>query len=158
MLAGATIAIVGMRTVFIPSDLRFIGLDTSEIRRISPLLIPVISHDRAGFGVGLCSIGSFLLLVARHAKINVNLIQIVALMGAAGFGCAIGVHFAVGYLDFLHLLPVYIGLILFIVANLLLWMGRDAGELVRNRTNLQTGGTPTGVIASQAPGAPSIET
>jgi len=54
------------------------------------------------------------------------LIQIVALMGAAGFGCAIGVHFAVGYLDFLHLLPAYVGLILFIVADLLLWVGRKA--------------------------------
>lgn len=126
MIAGITIAVVGMTTVFVPSDLRFIGLDASVLKRISPMLIPVISHDRAGFGVGLCSIGSFLLLVARHAKLSKSLIQIVALMGAAGFGCAIGVHFAVGYLDFLHLLPAHVGLILFMVADLLLWIGRKA--------------------------------
>lgn len=126
MLAGATIAVFGMTTVFVPSDLQFIGLDASTVKSISPMLIPVISHDRAGFGVGLCSIGAFLLLVARHAKLNTNLIQIVALMGSAGFGSAIGVHFAVGYLDFLHLLPAYAGLLLFIVADLLLWMGRNA--------------------------------
>jgi hypothetical protein len=135
MLAGLTIAIYGMTTVFIPSDLGFIGLGTSDIKRISPLLIPVISHDRAGFGVGLCSIGSFLLLVARHARLTHNLIQIVGLMGSAGFGCAIGVHFAVGYLDFLHLLPAFIGLILFIVADLLLWMGVKVRSRLDERVN-----------------------
>ena len=124
MFAGTTIAVFGMTTVFVPSDLRFIGLDTSVLKRISPMLIPVISHDRAGFGVGLCSIGGFLLRVARHAELSRSLIQIVALMGAAGFGSAIGIHFAVGYLDFLHLLPAYVGLVLFILADLLLCMAQ----------------------------------
>ena len=127
MLAGATIAAFGMTKVFVPSDLRFIGLDAATLRRISPSLIPVISHDRAGFGVGLCSIGVFLLLVARHAKLDASLIQIIALMGSAGFGCAIGVHFAVGYLDFMHLLPAFVGFMLFVVADLLLWIGRKTG-------------------------------
>jgi hypothetical protein len=48
VLAGLTIAIFGMTTVFVPSDLRFIGLDVRALARISPSLIPVISHDRAG--------------------------------------------------------------------------------------------------------------
>jgi hypothetical protein len=126
MVAGATIAVFGMTKVFVPSDLRFIGLDPSTLRSISPTLIAVISHDRAGFGVGLCSIGVFLLLIAGHAKLDLSLIQIIALMGSAGFGCAIGVHFAVGYLDFLHLLPAYLGFIFFIAADLLLWIGRKA--------------------------------
>lgn len=89
------------------------------------MLIPVISHDRAGFGVGLFSIGVLLLLMARHAKLERSFIQIIALMGSTGFGCAIGVHFAVGYLDFLHLLPAYLGFALFIAADLLLWLGRN---------------------------------
>lgn len=124
ILAGASIAIFGMTTVFVPSDLRFIGLDSTAIQRISPMLIPVISHDRAGFGGGLCSIGVFLLFVARGAELNRSLIQIIALMGCTGFGCAIGVHFAVGYLDFPHLLPAFIGLMLFLFADLLLWIAR----------------------------------
>lgn len=123
-LAGITIATFGITTVFVPSDLRFIGLDVATLRRISPMLIPVISHDRAGFGGGLCSIGSFLWFVARCAEISRSLVEIVALMGFAGFGCAIGVHFAVGYLDFWHLLPAFAGLALFLIADLLLWMGR----------------------------------
>jgi hypothetical protein len=124
MLAGATVAVFGMTTVFVPSDLRFIGLDASTLRKISPMLIPVISHDRAGFGGGLCSIGTFLLLVARCAELNRSLVEIIAIMGCAGFGCAIGVHFWVGYLDFLHLLPAFLGFALFVLADVLLWIGR----------------------------------
>lgn len=123
VIAGATIALYGMTTVFVPSDLRFIGLDAAALRHISPMLVPVISHDRAGFGGGLCSVGIFLLFVARCAELSRSLAEIVGLMGLAGFGCAIGVHFAVGYLDFLHLLPAYIGLMLFLVADVLLWVG-----------------------------------
>jgi hypothetical protein len=125
ILAGTTIAIFGVTTVFVPSDLKFIGLDASALRRISPMLIPVISHDRAGFGGGLCSIGSLLLLMARCAELNRSFVEIVALMGCAGFGCAIGVHFLVGYLDFLHLLPAFVGFVIFLFADLLLWIGKE---------------------------------
>ncbi|MGA8026235.1 MAG: hypothetical protein WB992_03760 [Bryobacteraceae bacterium] len=129
ILAGATVAIFGMTRVFVPSDLRFIGLQTSELRRISPMLVPVISHDRAGFGGGLCSIGTFLLFMARCAELNRSLIEIIAVMGCAGFGCAIGVHFAVGYLDFFHLLPAFVGLTIFVFADVLLWIGKEKHSL-----------------------------
>ncbi len=128
VLAGATIAMFGMTTVFVPSDLRFIGLDAAALRRLSPLLIPVISHDRAGFGGGLCSIGSFLLFMARCADLTRSFVEILALMGLAGFGCAIGVHFAVGYLDFFHLAPAFIGFTIFILADILLWRGKQKGS------------------------------
>jgi hypothetical protein len=120
-VAGLTIAVFGMTTVFVPSDLRFIGLDAQAIRSISPSLIPVISHDRAGFGGGLCSIGCLLLFMARCAALDKSFVQIVAVMGCAGFGGAIGVHFAVGYLDFFHLLPAFAGLFIFLFADGLLW-------------------------------------
>jgi hypothetical protein len=123
ILAGMTIAVFGMTKVFVPSDLRFIGLDAGALSRISPSLIPVISHDRAGFGGGLCSIGCLLLFMARCAELNRSLVEIVAVMGCAGFAGAIGVHFAVGYLDFFHLLPAFAGFFIFIVADGLLWSG-----------------------------------
>lgn len=123
ILAGLTIAIFGMTTVFVPSDLRFIGLRPAALQHISASLIPVISHDRAGFGGGLCSIGCLLLFMARCADLNRSLVEIVAVMGCAGFGAALGVHFAVGYLDFFHLLPGFIGFSIFIVADLLLLWG-----------------------------------
>jgi len=123
ILAGLTIAIFGMTTVFVPSDLRFIGLRPAALQQISASLIPVISYDRAGFGGGLCSIGCLLLFMARCADLNRSLVEIVAVMGCAGFGAALGVHFAVGYLDFFHLLPGFVGFSIFIVADLLLWWG-----------------------------------
>jgi len=123
ILAGITIAIFGMTRVFVPSDLKFIKLDPGTLRRISPSLIPVISHDRAGFGGGLCSIGCLLLFMARWAELNRSLVEIVAVMGCAGFGAAISVHFAVGYLDFFHLFPGFVGLTIFLVAEGLLWAG-----------------------------------
>lgn len=126
-LAGVTIAIFGMTRVFVPSDLRFIGLPDKTLAHISPMLIPLISHDRAGFGGGLCSIGCLLLFMARCAELNRSFVEIVAVMGTAGFGGAIGVHFAVGYLDFYHLLPAFLGFLLFVLATSLLWLGWRRG-------------------------------
>src|SRR5215469_3602212 len=123
ILAGFTIAIFGMTTVFVPSDLRFIGLPRSSLANISHSLIPVISHDRAGFGGGLCSIGCLLLFMSRCAELSRSFVEIVALMGCAGFGGAIGVHFVVGYRDFFHLLPAFIGSFLFVISDIFLWIG-----------------------------------
>jgi hypothetical protein len=49
------------------------------------------------------------------------LVEVVAVMGCAGFGAAIGVPFAVGYLDLVHLLPAFVGLMIFLFADGLLW-------------------------------------
>ncbi|HEY2857691.1 MAG TPA: hypothetical protein VGJ21_04695 [Terracidiphilus sp.] len=123
VMAGLTIAIFGMTTVFVPSDLRFIGLGPRAIASVSPMLIPVIAHDRSGFGGGLCSIGCLLLFMARCAELNRSFVEIVFVMGCCGFGAAIGVHFVVGYVDFMHLLPAFVGFAFFLAANALLWMG-----------------------------------
>jgi hypothetical protein len=135
ILAGITIALFGMTTVFVPSDLRFIGLDVRALTEISPRLIPVISHDRAGFGGGLCSIGCLLLFLARCAQLNRGLVEIIAVMGCLGFAGAIGVHFAVGYLDFLHLLPAFVGFFIFTAADGLLWVGWRANARSRQAEN-----------------------
>ena len=123
VLAGLTIAIFGMTTVFVPSDLGFVGLGPQTLARISPMLILLIAHDRAGFGAGLCSEGCLLLFMARRAELNRSLVEIVAAMGISGFGAATAVHFAVGYVDFLHLLPGFAGFGLFLAANSLLYIG-----------------------------------
>jgi hypothetical protein len=60
--------------------------------------------------------------MARCGELSRSFVEIVAIMGSAGFGAALGVHFAVGYLDFFHLLPGCAGFILFIVADGLLWV------------------------------------
>ena len=63
--------------------------------------------------------------ILPHGRIRIqrSLVEIVALMGCTGFGGAIGVHFAVGYLDFFHLMPAVVGFFIFILADGLLWIG-----------------------------------
>lgn len=57
VFAGATIMAVGMTVVFVPQDLTFIGMTRNQIASIAPMLVPVIAHDRSGFGGGLLSCG-----------------------------------------------------------------------------------------------------
>ena len=137
ILAGSTIAIFGMTTVFVPSDLQFIGLAPSTLAHISPSLVPVISHDRAGFGGGLCSIGCLLLFMCRFAELNRSLVEILAVMGCAGFGAAIGVHFVVGYVNFLHLLPAFIGFLIFVAADGFLLAAWQAERHTKSRPAAQ---------------------
>jgi hypothetical protein len=115
VLAGVTIVVVGMTSVFVPQDLAFIAMTRDQIGAISPMLIPVIAHDRAGFGGGLLSVGLLILIITRHARLSRNFIEVMALMGFFGFGAALGVHCAIGYLDFVHLAPAYAGLLLFLL-------------------------------------------
>ncbi len=113
--AGAVITVVGMTTVFVPEDLKFLGLDVASLRALNPRLVPLIAHDRAGFGGGLLSCG---LLVAAivwkmPAPAPRALWQALAISGACGFGCALGVHYPIGYLNPVHLAPAWAGAGLF---------------------------------------------
>jgi hypothetical protein len=112
--AGATIMVVGMTSVFVPQDLAFMHMTRGELHALSPRLVPVIAHDRAGFGGGLFSTGIILAFIARYARVTRSLVQIVLVMGVAGFGAAIGVHPAIGYTDTFHLAPAYLGFLIFL--------------------------------------------
>jgi hypothetical protein len=113
--AGATIQLVATTTVFVPQDLAYMGLTTERLHEINPRLIPLIAHDRAGFGGGLASGGIVLASILSFARHTRSLWQIIALVGTIGFTCAIGVHPAIGYTDFIHLLPAYAGAVLLFV-------------------------------------------
>lgn len=113
--AGVTIQAVGMTRVFVPQDLEFIGVTVARLQAINPRLIPLIAHDRAGFGGGLASGGIVLLALCCRARPSRSLWQIIAVSGGIGFTCAIGVHPAIGYTNFVHLLPAYSGAALLVV-------------------------------------------
>jgi hypothetical protein len=104
----------------VQQDIAFIGISRDTIRQLSPALIPLIAHDRAGFGGGLLSTGLLLLMMMRHAPVTRSLVEVIALMGLCGFGAALGVHFAVGYTDSFHLSPAYAGCLLFAIGAALL--------------------------------------
>ena len=115
LAAGAVILFVGMTRVFVPTDLEFIGMSASDLARVNPRLVPLIAHDRAGFGGGLVSSGLLVGVCVWCAAPSRSLWQALAVAGATGFGCAIGVHFVVGYRNTMHLLPAVIGAMIFAV-------------------------------------------
>jgi hypothetical protein len=112
---GAIIMIVGSTTVFVPQDIQYMGLTPAELNQINPRLIPLIAHDRAGFGGGLCCTGITVLFCVWCGKPSRSLWEAIAASGIIGFATAIGIHPIIGYNSLSHLLPAVIAAIVFIV-------------------------------------------
>ena len=124
---GLVIMTVGMTVVFVPQDLTFMGLDAAELERINRKLIPLIAHDRAGFGGGVCVSGILLVFCAWCGRMSRSLWQVLVVAGAVGFGTAIGIHPMIGYTDALHLAPAVMGAATMAAGLVLMWGGPDAG-------------------------------
>jgi hypothetical protein len=126
LLAGLDIARIGSTRVFVASDLAFLGTGADPLHAANDRLLPLVAHDRAGFGGALVADGVAVVLAAvwgvrRGAR---WLWWTFLLAGVAGFGAAIGVHVAVGYLDAWHLAPAVLALAIFVasLAALRSWM------------------------------------
>ncbi|MGH2532221.1 MAG: hypothetical protein ACRDJW_07915 [Thermomicrobiales bacterium] len=109
---GLTITLLGMTRVFVPQDIDFIGLEPAQLRAINDRLVPVIAHDRAGYGGATMTAGIITLLCIWCGRPTHALWQVLFLAGLVGFGCAIGIHPIVGYDDLVHLAPAIIGALL----------------------------------------------
>ena len=101
--------LIGMTTVFVPQDLAFMGLSSDELRAINPRLIPLIAHDRAGFGGGVCTCGVTMFFCIWCGRPSKNLWQALCAAGTVGFSTAIGIHPVIGYTDPVHLGPAVLG-------------------------------------------------
>lgn len=112
-IAGGVILCVGMTGVFVPQDLRFIGADVGQLQAINPRLVPLIAHDRTGFGGGLATTGLLVLCVVWKAAPERHAWQALLVGALFGFGSAIGVHYPIGYINGIHLAPAWMGAILF---------------------------------------------
>ncbi len=119
MLAGISILVIGVTRVFVPEDLGFMGLSREALQVISPRLIPLIAHDRAGFGGGLLSSGLLVAMCAWYAPPSRAFWEALGIAGLAGFGCAIGIHYIEGYTTLSHLGPAIAGATLFVIGFLL---------------------------------------
>lgn len=116
MIAGGlTIMTVGMTWVFVPQDLEFMGVQPVQLQSVSNRLIPLIAHDRAGFGGAICTTGITVLFCVWCARPSKSLWQVLAFSGVIGFAAAIGIHPVVGYNSLLHLAPAIIGALIFLV-------------------------------------------
>jgi hypothetical protein len=114
---GLTITAVGTVNIFVPEDLQFMDTTAEVLNAANPRLLPLIAHDRVGFGGNLVSVGLAVLLLSlwgfRQGERWVW--WTLALGGLPGFIAAFGIHISVGYINFLHLLPVLVALVLFTI-------------------------------------------
>jgi MFS family permease len=108
---GLTIMTIGMTCVFVPEDLAYMGLSADDLHKINSRLVPLIAHDRAGFGGGVATYGVLMFFCLWCGRPSASLWQALALAGTAGFATAIGVHPVIGYTDWFHLAPAVAGAI-----------------------------------------------
>lgn len=113
--AGLTISILGSTVVFVPQDLAYFGYSPAQLTAINPHLIPLIAHDRAGFGGGLVSCGLCVFFIVWKAKPTRAMWQALLFAGLVGFGCAIGIHYPMGYLSVSHLAPAWAGALIYVI-------------------------------------------
>jgi hypothetical protein len=116
--AGFVITILGSTVVFVPQDITYLGFTAAQLNAINPHLIPLIAHDRTGFGGGLASCGLAVLFIVWKSRPTVALWQALFAAGITGFGCAIGVHFVKHYLIVSHLIPAWTGAAIYAVGIL----------------------------------------
>jgi hypothetical protein len=121
LAAGLTIVTVGTFVVFVPQDLAYLGLDRAALDLIDPRLVPLIAHDRAGFGGALATTGLTVLVAVWCGRPSRAMWEALLLAGLAGFGAAVGVHGLIGYLDLSHVGPAILGAAVFLAGIVLSW-------------------------------------
>jgi hypothetical protein len=114
--AGLTITLVGVTVVFVPQDLQYMDTTAARLDALNPRLIPLIAHDRAGFGGGVLNVGFLILACTGCAAPSRHLWQSLAVAGTIGFVTAIGVHPLVGYNNPVHLAPACLGALGYAIA------------------------------------------
>ncbi|HEV7299853.1 MAG TPA: hypothetical protein VGN72_10845 [Tepidisphaeraceae bacterium] len=105
IVGGAVITYIGMTSVFVPQDLEYMGMSADQLAAINPRLVPLIAHDRAGFGGALFTTGVAVLVCTWCGRPSRSLWQVLLWAGGVGFATAIAVHPVIGYTSFTHLAP-----------------------------------------------------
>ncbi|MBP2076641.1 dihydroorotate dehydrogenase [Oceanobacillus polygoni] len=121
VLGGIIISIIGMTTIFVPTDLAYICMPAEMMNAFNENLLPVLAHDRAGFGSALLSVGLLVLTLSLWGFQQGNrwVWWTYLIGGLPAFWAGIYIHFAIGYTNFIHLLPAYVALGLYIIGLIL---------------------------------------
>ncbi|MGI8755685.1 MAG: hypothetical protein ACR2MB_07470 [Acidimicrobiales bacterium] len=117
--SGLIILRIGVGDTFVPEDLQFIGRTATQIHAVNPRLVPLLAHDRAGFGGGVFTMGVVTMLCLWCARPSRHLHQAIALAGLFSLGATFVVHAAVGYTNVLHLAPPAVGALCLVVGLVL---------------------------------------
>ncbi|MET1071724.1 MAG: hypothetical protein ABWY11_03660, partial [Umezawaea sp.] len=112
-IGGAVVTITGLSAVFVPSDLGFLVTDADVLTAVNPRLVPFIAHDRAGFGGALMAAAAAITLLGAWGwrRGDSWVWWTLASAATAGFAPALVVHGVIGYTDFWHLAPVFVGVV-----------------------------------------------
>lgn len=124
VLGGIIISTIGASYVFVDTDLQYICMTPDQLNQLNEKLIPVIAHDRAGFGSALFSVGLLVLMLALWGfQEGAKWVWRTFLFGGIpAFFTGIFTHLYIGYIDFIHLLPAYFALALYSAG---LWLTKD---------------------------------
>ena len=120
-----------MQTQCLESSFRivtYLGLSVEELHALNPRLVPLIAHDRAGFGGAVCCWGVTMFFVVWCGTPSRGLWQVLCFTGIVGFGTAIGIHPAIGYTDAVHLAPAVSGAVLYAAGLLLAFPPKEYGK------------------------------
>jgi hypothetical protein len=111
LAGGAGISVVGLGSVFVPTDLDHLHTTSAALHGANPHLVPFIAHDRAAFGGTLvaAAVGIMLLAAWGFRAGEAWVWWTLALAAAAGFLPAIAAHAAIGYAAPIHVAPLYAG-------------------------------------------------
>ncbi|MGD6972437.1 dihydroorotate dehydrogenase [Rossellomorea aquimaris] len=117
VLGGLVISYFGVTSVFVPTDLLYLCMPPEILHEFNQNLIPVIAHDRAGFGSALLSVGLLVLTLSLWGFQQGNkwVWWTLLIGGIPAFISGIYIHFAIGYTSFTHLLPAYFAISLFLI-------------------------------------------
>ncbi|MCG1021970.1 dihydroorotate dehydrogenase [Sutcliffiella horikoshii] len=121
VMGGVIISGIGVSSVFVATDIQYICMPPEMLERFNQNLVPVLAHDRAGFGSALLSVGLLVLTLALwgYQQGNQWVWWTFLIGGLPAFIAGIYIHFAIGYTTFIHLLPAYFALGLYLSGLLL---------------------------------------
>ena len=116
-IGGITISVVGVTGVFVPEDLQFLFTTPAVLEAANSNLIPLIAHDRAGFGGALLSNAIGLLATALWGIQQGErwLWWTFLAAGLPAFVAAFSVHAHIGYWDMWHLMPAFFVFVVYIL-------------------------------------------
>ena len=107
--AGLEIFRIGVTDIFVPEDLAFMGVSAAHLDAVNPRLVPLIAHDRAGFGGAVFTTALTAFGCLWYSPMTRALWQAMFVAGTVSLTAAIGSHFMVGYTDAWHLAPPVVG-------------------------------------------------
>jgi hypothetical protein len=104
-LGGLMILWVGITDIFVPEDLAFMGVSAEQLQAVNPRLVPLMAHDRAGFGGAVFTLGLTAFFCLWCSPPTRALWEALLVAGGVALAAAVGVHGLVGYTDLWHLAP-----------------------------------------------------